>query len=216
MTVRRPQGRRGRATPVAGRHFDDGRGLRSFSDRVAVRCHRCDTPGWVVTSKTCCRTSARFRCTGCSASLDGTDWVGAMRLQGHRPCGYCGHQWLCVNRHIASGIRAPTTFPARCEQCGRTSDVSVTASPLREAEAADPHFGLPLRLVEPTRAGLLWAYNAEHLQALHDYAVSTLRERGAVHNGSMFSRLPQWMKLARNRVLLQRAVERLQRRLLQG
>ncbi|MDT3432494.1 MULTISPECIES: hypothetical protein [Stenotrophomonas] len=139
-----------------------------------------------------------------------------MRLQGHRPCGYCGHQWLCVNRHIASGVPAPTTFPARCEQCGRTSDVSVTASPLREAEAADPHFGLPLRLVEPTRAGLLWAYNAEHLQALHDYAVSALRERGAVHNGSMFSRLPQWMKLARNRVLLQRAVERLQRRLLQG
>jgi len=32
----------------------------------------------------------------------------------------------------------------------------------------------------------------------------------------MFSRLPQWMKLARHRVLLQRAVERLQKRLLQG
>ncbi|EQM80703.1 hypothetical protein L681_11200 [Stenotrophomonas maltophilia MF89] len=85
--------------------------------------------------------------------------------------------------------------------------------PLRDAEPADPHFGLPLRLVEPTRAGLLWAYNAEHLQALHEYAGATLREsRG--HHRSMFSRLPQWMKLARNRVLLQRAVERLQRRLL--
>jgi len=89
------------------------------------------------------------------------------------------------------------------------------ASPLRESEAADPHFGLPLRLAEPTRAGLVWAYNAEHLQALHDYATATLRQ-GSGYNGSMFSRLPQWMKLARNRVLLQRAVERLQRRLLQG
>jgi len=50
---------------------------------------------------------------------------------------------------------------------------------------------------------------------LHEYASATLREsRG--HHRSMFSRLPQWMKLARNRVLLQRAVERLQRRLLQG
>ncbi len=87
--------------------------------------------------------------------------------------------------------------------------------PLRDAEPADPHFGLPLRLVESTRAGLLWAYNAEHLQALHEYAGATLRE-GRGHHRSMFSRLPQWMKLARNRVLLQRAVERLQRRLLQG
>ena len=70
--------------------------------------------------------------------------------------------------------------------------------PLRDAEPADPHFGLPLRLVESTRAGLLWAYNAEHLQALHEYAGATLRE-GRGHHRSMFSRLPQWMKLARNR-----------------
>ncbi len=213
MAVRRDRTPRLAAPP--GRHRDDGHALWRYADRVAVRCHRCDTPGWVVAIKTCCRTSARFRCTGCSASLDGSDWVGAMHMQGRRPCGYCGHQWLCVDRHIASGVPAPAAFPARCEQCGRTSDVSVTACPLREAEAEDPHFGLPLRLVESTRAGLLWAYNAEHLQALHDYATATLRE-GSGHHRSMFSRLPQWMKLARNRVLLQRAVERLQRRLLQG
>ncbi len=90
----------------------------------------------------------------------------------------------------------------------------MSATPLRDAEPADPHFGMPLWLVEPTRAGLLWAYNAEHLQALHDYATATLRESSG-HHRSMFSRLPQWMKLARNRVLLQRAVERLQRQLLQ-
>lgn len=72
---------------------------------------------------------------------------------------------------------------------------------------------MPLRLVQPTRAGLLWAYNAEHLQTLHDYASAALRERGGTHNRSMISRLPQWMKLARNRRLLQKAVERLQTRL---
>ena len=80
---------------------------------------------------------------------------------------------------------------------------------VRGAEALDPHFGLPLLLVEKTAAGLLWAYNPVHLQALHDYAVAPLRERAGVANGSMFSRLPQWMKLARNRVLLQKATARL-------
>ncbi len=79
----------------------------------------------------------------------------------------------------------------------------------RGADALDPHFGLPLLLVEKTAAGVLWAYNAAHLQALHDYADAPLRERVGVSNGSMFSRLPQWMKLARNRALLRKATTRL-------
>ncbi|WP_164075325.1 hypothetical protein [Stenotrophomonas maltophilia] len=215
MAVRRPLGRRGRTTPVPGRHFDDGRTLHAFAGRVAVRCHRCDTPGWVVASWQPHRWTACFRCTGCSVALDSGAWVGAVRIDGRRPCGYCGHQWVCVHQHRPSASTAvPEVLPAKCAQCGRTSEVKVSVCPLRDAEPADPHFGLPLRLVEPTRAGLLWAYNAEHLQVLHDYATSALREHGGVHNASMFSRLPQWMKLARNRALLQRAVERLQRQLL--
>ncbi|WP_340568549.1 hypothetical protein [Stenotrophomonas sp. G106K1] len=215
MVVRRLPGRRGRPTPVAGRHFDDGRGLNAFADRIAVRCHRCDTPGWVMASWQPYHWTARFRCTGCSVALDSGDWVGAMCMSGRQPCGFCGHQWLHVHRRIPAGVPAPPTFSSRCGQCGRSSDVTVVTRPLRDAEPADPHFGLPLHLVEPTRAGLLWAYNAEHLQALHEYAVATLRETKG-HHRSMFSRLPQWMKLARHRVLLQRAVERLQKRLLQG
>ncbi|WP_099494955.1 hypothetical protein [Stenotrophomonas maltophilia] len=215
MTVRRRPGRHGRAAPAPGRHFDDGRSLQAFADRVAVRCHRCDAPGWVIARWEPYRWTARFRCTACSAALDSGDWVGAVRILGRQPCGFCGHQWLHVCRPIPAGIPAPASFPARCAQCGRSTEVAVAMRPLRDAEPADPHFGLPLRLVESTRAGLLWAYNAEHLQALHEYVGATLRE-GRGHHRSMFSRLPQWMKLARNRVLLQRAVERLQRRLLQG
>ncbi|MDV9042053.1 hypothetical protein [Stenotrophomonas sp. RAC2] len=215
MAVRRWPGRHGRATPVPGRHFDDGRSLQAFADRVAVCCHRCDTPGWVIASWEPYRWTARFRCTACSAALDSGDWVGTVCILGRQPCGFCGHQWLHVRRRIPVGMPAPASFPARCAQCDRSTEVTVSTRPLRDAEPADPHFGLPLRLVESTRAGLLWAYNAEHLQALHAYASATLREHRG-HHRSMFSRLPQWMKLARNRVLLQRAVERLQRRLLQG
>ncbi|WP_303637153.1 hypothetical protein [Stenotrophomonas tuberculopleuritidis] len=216
MALRRPLRRRGRATPAAGRHVDDGSGLHAFAGRVAVRCHRCAAPGWVLASWQPYRWTARFRCTGCSAVLDSGAWVGAVRIDGRRPCGYCGHQWVRVHqRRPAASLPVPEALPARCAQCGRSSEVKVSAAPLRDAEPADPHFGLPLYLVEPTRAGLLWAYNAEHLQALHDYAMATLRESSG-HHRSMFSRLPQWMKLARNRVLLQRSLERLQRRLLHG
>ncbi|WP_414496059.1 hypothetical protein [Stenotrophomonas maltophilia] len=210
-----------RPAPLPGRHLDDGHALSRYSDRIAVRCHRCDTPGWVAGTS----GSRRFRCLGCSAALDSVcgcgccvagDWVGPVRYSGYRPCGYCGHKWVRAELHRARATPPLRTLAADCGQCGRSSEVEVTLSRWRGNEAIDPHFGLPLRLVEKTAAGVLWAYNEAHLQALHDYAAAPLRERAGVTNRSMFSRLPQWMKLGRNRVLLQRTVERLQRRLLQG
>lgn len=205
-----------RPAPVAGRHLDDGHGLWRYADRIAVRCHRCAAPGWVVRSS----RTARFRCLSCSVALqDGNNcgcaacgpgtWVGPVRYSGQRPCGYCGHQWVRAQAHRAAASPPLTTLAAHCAQCGRSSEVSVSGSPLRDAESNDPYFGLPLLLVTRTRAGLLWAYNQAHLQALHDYAAAPLRERAGVANGSMFSRLPQWMKLARNRALLQKATARL-------
>lgn len=101
------------------------------------------------------------------------------------------------------------SLAANCAHCGRSSEVTVSVAQVRGTEAVDPHFGMSLLLIEKTAAGPLWAYNAAHLQALHDYAAAPLRESTGIANRSMFSRLPQWMKLARNRVLLQKATARL-------
>lgn len=203
-----------RPGPLDGRHLDDGHALWRYADRIAVRCHRCDLPGWVTRQD----QLRRFRCLGCAMALDGGcgcsrcgpgDWVGPMLYSGYRPCGHCGYKWVGVEIRRPRPTPTLTTSTAACRQCGRDSEVEVTARPLRSAESNDPHFGMPLLLVEKTAAGVLWAYNAAHLQALHDYAAAPLRERAGMSNGSMFSRLPQWMKLARNRVLLQKATARL-------
>ncbi|KRA14739.1 hypothetical protein ASD69_19765 [Lysobacter sp. Root604] len=80
----------------------------------------------------------------------------------------------------------------------------------RDGEAHDPHFGLPLRLIERTRVGLLWAYNGEHIDELQRYVAADLRERrGAMSNSTMASRLPTWMKLARHRARVLRGLDRL-------
>ncbi|TDB26339.1 hypothetical protein ATCM_00830 [Stenotrophomonas sp. ATCM1_4] len=216
MALRRPPGSQGRTQAVPGRHFDDGRHLAAYADRIAVRCHRCGTAGWVLAQWQPYRWTARFRCAGCSLSLDSAEgtWVGQVRYSGRSPCGYCGHQWVSVCEQRACAAHAGLThLPGTCRQCGRQSDVAVGMSRVRDGSPADPHFGLPLHLVESTRAGVVWAYNAAHVQALQAFAVSKLRERGGVHNASMISRLPTWMKLARHRALLQRALERLLQRL---
>ena len=169
----------------------------------------------------------RFRCLGCSLALNDTgvygsapsdigDWMGPVLFSGRRPCGYCGHKWVSAGLRRARALPAVQRLAAVCSQCGHRNEVDVHPLQLRENQTIDPYFGLPLRLVEKTPSGLLWAYNAAHLQALHDYATAPLREGVGMYNGSMFSSLPRWMKLARNRELLQRTVQRLQRRLLSG
>jgi hypothetical protein len=44
---------------------------------------------------------------------------------------------------------------------------------------------------------MLWALNEDHLSYLEEYVEATLRE--AYPNSTMASRLPDWMKSAKNR-----------------
>jgi hypothetical protein len=124
MAVRREGGPRPASPPL--RHRDDGHALFRYADRVAVRCHRCDTPGWVTGPS----DSRRFRCLGCSEALDGGcgcsrcgpgDWVGPVRYGGRRPCGYCGHQWVRIEV-----LRARAAVP-RC-RCGRSLRTAANAA----------------------------------------------------------------------------------------
>jgi|GEM_PF-90348 len=207
------------------RHIDDGHGLWRYAGLIEVRCPRCARPGQVRAPREDGQREARFACAGCglhaaTASCCGLhsaqgDWYGPVRVYGRRPCGYCGHQWLSVNL-VFEGRPAhtPPRVDARCPSCARESAVDVQAHPHRGHEPRDPHLGLPLRLLEPTRCGLLWAYNAQHLDELCRYVAASQRERmRSAGNASMISRLPAWMKLARHRTLMLKALERMSARL---
>ncbi|MBO9829848.1 hypothetical protein J7373_16465 [Xanthomonas sp. A2111] len=186
--------------------------MAAYADQVAVRCHRCGAPGWVLAQWEPYRWQARFRCGQCAAGLDSAngDWAGAVQLVGRRACGHCGHQWVQVCVTSTMAVPPPKTVPARCAHCRKDSAVAVELRRLRDGSPCDPHFGMPLALVAPTRAGVLWAYNPRHLQELQDYVAATLRERRGLFGRSMVARLPAWMKLARHRPLMLRTLQRLQ------
>ncbi|WP_394538121.1 hypothetical protein PRJ39_19735 [Lysobacter enzymogenes] len=206
------------------RHIDDGRGLWRYAGLIDVRCPRCAQPGQ-VRAPSGQDGEVRFACTGCGLSAATVsccglhaaqrDWYGPVRLYGRRPCGYCGHQWLGVDRiYDGKPAHTPQRLSVRCRVCARDSEVEVQTTPHRGHEPRDPHLGLPLRLLEPTRHGLLWAYNAQHLDELRRYVAATQRERlRSAGNASMISRLPAWMKLARHRTAMLKALDRLDARL---
>ncbi|MGW4881049.1 hypothetical protein ACWEPI_31355 [Streptomyces sp. NPDC004262] len=95
---------------------------------------------------------------------------------------------------------------------GRRVELSVgTAQP-----ATDPYFGLPLRLQVETRHGWLWVYNLEHLDLIRRFVQAPLRERAPWYDTgqrmTLVARLPVWIKRARNRDEILRAVSRISAR----
>lgn len=60
-----------------------------------------------------------------------------------------------------------------------------------------------------TRLGTVWAYNQKHVTELTGYVLAKLRVRQNASNKAMFSRLPKWMKLAKHRVEVAKALSKL-------
>ena len=80
--------------------------------------------------------------------------------------------------------------------------------------AHDPYLRLPLQLQTRTRHGVLYAYNAAHLDWIEAFVAAPLRERRidrGMANRSIASRLPTWIKAAKNRDDVLRALGRLRR-----
>lgn len=64
-----------------------------------------------------------------------------------------------------------------------------------------------------TRHGWLWAYNPEHLELLRQFVQAPLRERAPwdaqAIKMTVVARLPTWIKSAKNRGEVLRAVDRI-------
>ncbi|WP_050183896.1 hypothetical protein [Domibacillus robiginosus] len=78
--------------------------------------------------------------------------------------------------------------------------------------AFDWYFGYPLYLQTHCCGHTLWAYNQEHLQYLKSYIAAELRENQPYYL-SVESRLPFWMKSAKNRNAVLKAIEKLEQKI---
>lgn len=173
--------------------------------------------------------SAKFVCIDCGLVLEsglawafsstlvpGAPWYGRVQLSGSRICGYCGEKWL--QRSIEMDSAMTTTITAEtvvaCPNCRREYPLQLQALRIHDnVRGCEPVFGLALALSEPVACGKnVWAYNRAHLAELKAFIRAKLRERGPVANASLYSRLPAWMKSARNRDKVLKAISRIEAR----
>src|SRR5215203_4572804 len=73
----------------------------------------------------------------------------------------------------------------------------------------DWYFRLPLWLEISCCGTTLWAYNQQHLEMLESYVSAKLRARTVKGRSSVLSKLPKWIKSAKNRAEILRAIAKL-------
>ncbi|MFQ6391269.1 hypothetical protein ACLNAR_26155 [Priestia aryabhattai] len=150
-----------------------------------------------------------------------------------------GYEFLVVCPHCSSCAKVialddPSPYVANvrrrfvCTACGATKDKVIKANGYREARVSyepkanyeviltgDPcdwYFKLPLYLQIECSGNVLWALNLEHLSYMESYIEAEIRESHPYYL-SVESRLPKWMKLAKNRNEVLRAIQKLKGRL---
>lgn len=113
--------------------------------------------------------------------------------------GECEHRWIRDREYTRRRLRCG---------CGYTKDEFQDCQAF--GGSVDPYFRLPLWLAADFRGRQFWAYNLAHLDLLENYIGAGLRERGAVPGRmSLVARLPAWVKSAKHRDELLRAIRRL-------
>ena len=101
-----------------------------------------------------------------------------------------------------------------CQSCSYSKDWQ--GSSMGIGSAHDGYFNLPLWLQIEVGDRLLWFHNLRHLQYIEAFVSATLRERRTdIHgcrNASVISRLPNWVKAAKNRKHILKAIDRIKQK----
>lgn len=143
------------------------------------------------------------------------EWSGACKIIINKKCLICKEGKYKFEQDYSRKSSIPRTINVECNFC-----LSLQAFDHSEFETSklignkigvDPYYHFSLFLITPVRQGVISVYNPQHLQKLRTYIQSDLRERKYPnYNKSYFSRLPAWIKSARNRKEILKALLRLE------
>lgn len=212
------------------RHKDTGDFAQKYYAQMLVVCPKCGAPAVIRNGRLSCNACGLMREKAAAfatmRSQGGVFWqavpvkdwywtVQAQATTGGKPtpsaCRQCGGA-IALSRAQKDFDTPP--LPHRldrtCGGCGRENTLEVGWRPVLEpGEPRDPLFGCELLLTKAMRGGVLYAYNASHTQDYLAFIRADHRERDAAAfgNTSWFTNLPAWIKSARNRDQIVKALE---------
>ena len=186
---------------------------QSYMTEFIVACPKCRKDAWVTTNSGYVPSAGKLTCTNCMFSERSEDLI-RYKMIVKRNCDNCGKP-ISVEIPNQNELSKQVTIP--CNHCG----ITRTFEPRNESYrfvyksiggiATDPVFNLPLLLQTEVKGNHFWAYNRRHLQDIKSYVQAKLRERQSEGYTTMVERLPQFIKEAKNREAILKAIEQLER-----
>lgn len=183
---------------------------QSYMREISVVCPKCSKEALVTLDNSWFLKNALLRCFHCMFSQRNKDLIRYALLV-KRNCDNCGKPMEIV---IPNQKKKSDNIKLPCPHCGivRVFEPRNEVHQLvytSNSKAQDPIFKLPLWFQTEIRRNVLWAFNREHLIEIRNYVASKLRERQTYSYTTMVEKLPIFIKEAKNREIILKAIDRL-------
>jgi hypothetical protein len=193
------------------RYSSEPNRLYDFMDEFSVHCPKCKGKAEVSIPTHFEYKNAVLKCTSCHYSEKATDLIR------HKPTGKakCRRCLEFLDLDSVEGYKSiPTYINVTCNSCHTINQVKENwesyIAKYQESGIIDPAFGLPLWYLDTVKGNTIWAYNLRHLTEIKNYVQATLRERTTDRfKMTMVEKLPNFIKLAKNRKEVLKTVERM-------
>jgi hypothetical protein len=187
--------------------------LYSYMREFSVECPKCKCEAIVTNDGTFRLDNGRLTCRNCTYSENASDLIRYKSIV-KRYCDNCGKQFEAIypsEKEPAPRITVP------CPHCGTIQDykpkIEKYKAGYKSPGAVDPVFNLPLWFQVEIKGNLMWAFNRSHLSEIKSYVNAKLRERQTWKHTTMVEKLPQFIKAAKNREMIIKVIDKLERKL---
>jgi hypothetical protein len=184
---------------------------QSYMTEFVVLCPKCHKEALVKSNSGYVSSQGSLTCSNCMLRQRSEDFIRYKTIV-KRNCDNCGKP---ITLEIQNQKTTSKQVTAPCPHCGVTRTFEPRNEPYRlvyesiGGVATDPVFNLPLRFQAEVKGNHFWAYNRQHLQDIKSYVKARLRERQADGCTTMVERLPQFIKEAKNREAILKAIEQM-------
>lgn len=186
---------------------------QSYMNEFLVVCPKCGKDAVVQNYNGYFPGDGKVTCSNCMFNetvKDNTRYKMIVK----RNCDNCGK---AISIEIPNQKKPSMQVTVPCPHCGITRTFEPRNEPYKiqyksSGFASDPLFNLPLWLQIEIKGNLFWAYNRRHLHDIKTYEQAKLRERQTKGYTTMVERLPKFIKDAKNRAAILKAIEQLDKK----
>lgn len=154
-----------------------------------------------------------IKCRNCMYKATLADFI-LYKVEVNRNCPQCGKVISAQKDNLKEPLKE---LRVTCSECKFTAEYTAkvsqytTISDKLNGLKGDYYFGFPLWLQTEIDGHQFWARNREHLEEIRSFVEAELRE-GIVFNRLIASRLPLFVKSAKNREKILNAIDKMKRK----